>query len=360
MTHEATSESRSSTYKPKVGITLGDFNGIGPEIVIKVLEDKRITTLCTPIIYGSGKILTRYKRLLELENFNYHQYNENSYLNEKKVNVVNCWQDHLTIEPGKVTEEAGLAAYLALQKSTEDLKSGFIDAVVTCPINKANVKRKEFPYAGHTEYYAKEFEAEESLMMLCSSQLKVGLVTVHVPLHAVSRLITRERIQSKVIALMASLKKDFGISKPKIAVLGLNPHAGEEGLLGQEEQEIISPAIIELHKKGNLVYGPYPADGFFGMMMHQKFDAVLAMYHDQGLIPFKALAFDEGVNFTAGLSIVRTSPDHGTAYSIAGKGIANERSFREALYMAIDVVRHRRNKIENKIRLTKKLKFEQE
>ncbi len=342
--------------KPKIGITLGDFNGIGPEIIIKVLQDKRITSLCTPIVYGSGKILTRYKRILNIEQFNYHQFNENSYLNEKKVNVVNCWQDQMNIEPGQVTEEAGLAAFLALQKSTDDLKNELIDAVVTCPINKANVKRKEFPFAGHTEYYAKEFGAEENVMMLCSETLKVGLVTVHVPLAAVAPLISRERIISKANTLIKSLKYDFGITKPKVAVLGLNPHAGEDGLLGEEDKNIIAPTVSELYKKGNLIYGPYPADGFFGMLMYQKFDAVLAMYHDQGLIPFKTLAFDEGVNFTAGLSIVRTSPDHGTAYNIAGKGIANERSLREAIFLAIDVVKNRRNKVENQLRVNKKLK----
>ncbi len=353
-------EQPSDNYKPKIGITIGDFNGIGPEIIIKVLQDRRITSICTPIVYGSGKILTRYKRILDIENFNYHQYNENSYLNEKKVNVINCWQDTMNIEPGQVTEQAGTAAFLSIKKSTEDLKKGFIDAVVTCPINKANVQRKEFPYAGHTEYYAKEFEAKENVMMLCSETLKVGLVTVHVPIHSVTKLISRERILGKALTMIASLKNDFGIQKPKVAVLGLNPHAGEDGLLGEEDRNIISPTINELYKKGNLIYGPYPADGFFGMLMYKKFDAVLAMYHDQGLIPFKTLAFDEGVNFTAGLEVVRTSPDHGTAYNIAGKGLANETSLRESIYAAIDIVRNRQNKVTNQLRVNKKFRVEKD
>lgn len=353
-------ENTSSNTKPKIGITIGDFNGIGPETIIKVLQDRRMTSICTPIVYGSGKILTRYKRILEIENFNYHQYNENSYLNEKKVNVINCWPEPMTIEPGAVTEQAGDGAFLAIQKSTEDLKKGFIDAVVTCPINKANVQRKEFPYAGHTEYYAKEFGAKESIMMLSSERLKVGLVTVHVPINAVTQLITRERILGKALTMISSLKNDFGIQKPRVAVLGLNPHAGEDGMLGEEDKKIIGPTVNELYKKGNLIYGPYPADGFFGMMMHKKFDAVLAMYHDQGLIPFKAMAFDEGVNFTAGLDVVRTSPDHGTAYNIAGKGIANERSLRESIYLAIDIVKNRKNKVTNQLRVNKKLKAEKD
>lgn len=352
--------------KPRIGITIGDFNGIGPEIIIKVLSDKRITNHCVPIVYGSGKILTRYKRLLEIEDFDYHQYNQNTYLNEKKVNVVNCWADHIDIEPGRVTKEAGRCAFLALQKSSEDLREGFIDAVVTCPINKANIQHEEFNYAGHTEYYTDLFgEGKETLMMLCSAQMKIGTLTGHVPLSEVKKYITKERLIAKLQVMMDSLKNDFGIQKPRIAVLGLNPHAGENGLLGTEEQEIIHPVIVDWHKRGHLVFGPYPADGFFGTLAHQKFDGVLAMYHDQGLIPFKLLSFETGVNFTAGLPIVRTSPDHGTAYDIAGKNKANESSLREALYMAIDIVNQRYQKIENQIRYdskefkTKKLKTQQ-
>lgn len=343
-------EEDGELYKPKIGITMGDFNGIGPEIIIKVLQDKRIMNICTPIVYGSGKILMRYKRILNIERFNYHNYNEHSYLNERKVNVINCWVNQMNLKPGQVTEEGGTGAFLAIKKSTEDLKDGVIDGVVTCPINKANTQREAFPYAGHTEYYAKEFAAEEHLMMLCSTDLKLGLFTVHQPLSEVAHLITPERIMDKTLALVDTLRQDFGITRPKIAILGLNPHAGEDGLLGKEEKEIIAPSISTLYKKGNLVYGPYPADGFFGMLMYKKFDAVLAMYHDQGLVPFKMLSFDEGVNFTAGLEVVRTSPDHGTAYNIAGKGIANEKSLREAIFLAVDIIRKRKNKTTKQIR----------
>lgn len=342
-----------TSEKPKIGITIGDYNGIGPEVIIKVLQDRRITELCVPIIYGSGKILTKYKRILEIEDFSYHQYSNNSYLNEKKVNVINCWADIQEIQPGKVTEIAGRCAYLAIKRSTQDLKSGFLDGVVTCPINKANIQNKEFSFPGHTEYYASEFaEGKDTLMLLCSPQMRVGVVTGHIPLKEVSSQLTKEKILAKIQILYHSLKEDFGIAKPKIAVLGLNPHAGENGLLGNEEKDILNPAITEFHKKGHLVYGPFPADGFFGSLGYQRFDAVLAMYHDQGLIPFKTLAFDQGVNYTAGLSTVRTSPDHGTAYDIAGKNKANEESFREALFMAIDVVKTRKNKVTNQLRTT--------
>ncbi|MEN7548678.1 4-hydroxythreonine-4-phosphate dehydrogenase PdxA [Rapidithrix thailandica] len=339
------------SQKPRIGITIGDINGIGPEIIIKVLQDKRIANLITPIIYGSGKVLTKYKRLLNLEEFSYHQYNTNSYLNEKKPNVVNCWHDSAEIQPGKVVEQAGKYALQAMQRATEDLRNDFLDAVVTCPINKANMPKDEFPFKGHTDYYTSEFEAQNSLMVMCSEQLKIAVLTDHIPLTEVKKFVTRERLINKVEVLEKMLKDDFGIQKPKIAVLGLNPHAGEEGLLGNEEQEVISPTLSELHKKGHLVFGPYPADGFFASLTHQKFDAVLAMYHDQGLIPFKILAFEEGVNYTAGLPIVRTSPDHGTAYNIAGKGIAHEGSLREAIFMAHNIVRNREDKIERKIRV---------
>jgi 4-hydroxythreonine-4-phosphate dehydrogenase len=340
--------------KPKIGISIGDFNGIGPEVIIKVLSDNRINNICTPIVYGSGKILTKYKRILEMEDFSYHQYNPNSYVNEKKTNVVNCWQENLEIEPGQITEAAGKSALKALQKSTSDLESGFIDAIVTGPINKDNIQNDEFKFPGHTEYYEQKFGGDgKSLMMMVTENLKVAMVTGHVPLAKVSSLITKERIQKKLKVLISSLQDDFGIIKPKIAVLGLNPHAGENGLLGKEEIDIISPVISDFRNRGNLIYGPYPADGFFGALSFQKYDAILAMYHDQGLIPFKSLAFDSGVNYTAGLSIVRTSPDHGTAYNIAGRNVASPTSLREAIYLACDVVRARANKVENSIKINK-------
>ena len=343
--------------KPKIGITIGDFNGIGPEVIIKVLSDARINSLCTPIVYGSGKILTKYKRLLEIEDFNYHQYNPNSYINEKKTNVINCWHDNLEIEPGRITQTAGISALKALEKSTEDLESGFIDAVVTAPISKENIQSDEFRFPGHTEYYESKFGGDgKSLMMMVSKDLKVAMVTGHVPLSKVKALISKERLKQKLKILLKTLTEDFGIQKPRIAVLGLNPHAGENGLLGELENQIIAPVISDFKNRGSLVYGPFSADGFFGALSFKKYDAVLAMYHDQGLIPFKILAFDEGVNYTAGLSVVRTSPDHGTAYNIAGKNQANATSIREAIYLACDVVKARKNKVESKIRVNNEKK----
>ncbi|MDW7691977.1 4-hydroxythreonine-4-phosphate dehydrogenase PdxA [Flammeovirgaceae bacterium SG7u.111] len=337
--------------KPKIGITMGDFNGVGPELIVKLMSGNKITSFCTPIIYGSGKVLTKYKRLLEIEPFNYHQYNKNSYINDRKANVINCWSETLEIEPGKVTELAGNSALAALQKSSEDLKSGFIDAVVTCPINKDNIQSEDFAFPGHTEYYTQTFEAEETLMLMCSDELKVGVVTGHIPLKEVTSQITKELISTKLKILLKTLKKDFGIQKPRVAVLGLNPHAGENGLLGKEDQEVIAPVINDFKNRGNLVFGPFPADGFFGSFSFKKYDAVLAMYHDQGLIPFKALTFDKGINYTAGLPIVRTSPGHGTAYSIAGKGLASEVSLREAIYFAVDIVKSRQEMVESQIRV---------
>ena len=344
--------------KPKIGISIGDFNGIGPEVIIKVLADNRINNFCTPIVYGSGKILTKYKRLIGIEEFSYHQYNPNSYLNEKKTNVVNCWQENLEITPGKVTEVAGKCALKALQKSTEDLESGFIDAIVTAPINKDNIQQDDFKFPGHTEYYEQKFGGNgQSLMMMVTESLKVAMVTGHVPLAKVHELITKERLTKKIKILLNTLQDDFGIIKPKIAVLGLNPHAGENGLLGKKEIDVIAPVISDFKNRGNLVFGPFPADGFFGAVSYQKFDAILAMYHDQGLIPFKSIAFDRGVNYTAGLKVVRTSPDHGTAYNIAGKNLASPTSLREAIYLACDVVKARENKVSNSIRVGKDKKM---
>jgi 4-hydroxythreonine-4-phosphate dehydrogenase len=248
----------------------------------------------------------------------------------------------LEIQPGKVTPEAGRCAYTALKAATEDLKKGSLDAIVTAPINKHNIQNEEFPYPGHTEYFAHEFAAEETVMMLVSGDLRVGVVTGHIPLAAIPAAVTKEKVISKLNALIKALKADFGINKPRIAVLGLNPHAGEDGLLGSEEQERIAPAVAEVRHKGNLIYGPFPADGFFGALQYKKYDAVLAMYHDQGLIPFKTLAFDDGVNYTAGLSVIRTSPDHGTAYNIAGRNQANEASMRAAIFLACDIVKQRK------------------
>lgn len=333
-------------HKPVIGVTIGDFNGIGPEIILKVFTDPAILKFCTPIIYGSSKILAKYRKL-----FNYEEQHQNTFLNiksteqhsPKRVNVLNCWEEDHAVEPGKVTERAGLCAWKSLKDATEDLKKGWIDAIVTNPINKANIQNDEFKFPGHTEFFAHNFAVgTDSLMFLVAEDLRVGVVTGHIPLKDVASSISQERISSKLNLMLQSLKKDFAIHKPRIAVLGLNPHAGEDGLLGAEEKEIIIPVINDFKNKGHYIFGPYPSDGFFGKMLHRKFDAVLAMYHDQGLIPFKTLAFENGVNYTAGLSIVRTSPDHGTAYDIAGKNIANENSLREALYLVCEIFKNRR------------------
>lgn len=327
---------------PIVGISLGDFNGIGPEVTIKALADKRMLNMMTPVIFGSSKVVSYYRKALDLENdFNFMTIKSLDEIAYGKVNVINCWQQ-VQVEPGKITDEAGDSAWLALKAATEALKDDQTDAIVTAPINKHNIQNEEFRFAGHTEYFATTFEAKDTLMTMVHGGLRVAVATGHIPLSEVSNHLTRGLVRKKIKAMVDSLKLDFGIQKPKVAVLGVNPHAGEDGLLGSEEQDIIKPIIQELKEKGNLIYGPFPADGFFGVNMQNKFDGVLAMYHDQGLVAFKTLAFEVGVNFTAGLPVVRTSPDHGTAYDIAGKGMASEVSMREALYLACDVIKARR------------------
>ncbi|MDJ1500990.1 4-hydroxythreonine-4-phosphate dehydrogenase PdxA [Xanthocytophaga agilis] len=331
-----------SEHKPVIGITLGDFNGVGPEVTLKALAGGQISRVCTPVLYGSVKVLSRYRKLLNLEEIQLHSIRTMDQLIHKRVNVFNCWEEHLEIEPGKATPEAGNAAYLALKTAVADLKNNMLDAIVTAPINKHTIQNDAFKFPGHTEYFAHEFGSTDSLMFLVSPELRVAVATGHIPLEKVKPAITKDLITKKIKLLEHSLRQDFGIAKPKIAVLGLNPHAGEDGLLGMEEKEIIAPVISELKHKGTLVYGPLPADGFFGTGNYRKYDGILAMYHDQGLIPFKTIAFENGVNFTAGLSMVRTSPDHGTAYNIAGKNIADETSMREAIYLACDIVKNRR------------------
>jgi 4-hydroxythreonine-4-phosphate dehydrogenase len=327
--------------RPSLGITIGDFNGIGVEVILKTLADIRILKACKPVVYGSARIFAKYKKLLSIDNVNFHTVQSAEFAVDKKINLVNCWEDNLEIEPGKVTQEAGRASYLALARCTEDLKNRHLDAVVTAPINKLTIQSTDFPYPGHTEYYAANFGKGDSLMLLVSEVLRIGTITSHIPLSQISEHITQDKIVKKANILLKSLQDDFGIRKPKIAVLGLNPHAGEGGLLGGEENNIIIPAIQSLKEKGHLVMGAYPTDGFFGSGQYKKYDAILAMYHDQALTPFKMLSFEDGVNFTSGLSIVRTSPDHGTAYDIAGKGVADENSFRAALFLACDTVKHR-------------------
>jgi 4-hydroxythreonine-4-phosphate dehydrogenase len=330
-----------SQNKPRIGITIGDINGIGPEVTIKALADHRILSLVTPVIYGSGKIISFYKKLLNIEEFNYSQVRGKGQFAPKSINVVNCIDESVEIIPGKASRETGKAALGALRQASDDLKEGLLDALVTAPIDKQSIHSDEFPFKGHTEFLTQHFAATESLMFMVSDSLRIGLVTEHVPLVEVSALITKEKIASKLMIMEASLRKDFGITKPKIAVLGLNPHAGDNGLIGAEDDQVIKPVVNDFRNKGKLVFGPFPPDGFFGTAQYQKYDGILAMYHDQGLIPFKSIAFESGVNFTAGLSVVRTSPDHGTAYAIAGKNQANEGSMREAIYRSAEIFRHR-------------------
>ena len=325
-----------------VGITHGDFNGIGYEIIIKTLQDKRNLELYTPVIYGSSKIASYFRKSLDLLDVNFNLIKKADYANSKRVNIINVINDEVKIEIGKPTEISGEVALLALEKAIEDLHWGKIDALVTCPINKKNIQSDKFNFKGHTEYLASKFSAENYLMLMISQDLRIGVVTGHIPIKDVAASLTEELILRKIRVLDESLKKDFNIRKPKIAVLGLNPHAGDFGLIGTEEGKIIIPAINKANNENILAFGPFPADGFFGSINYRNFDAILAMYHDQGMLPFKTYSFDTGVNFTAGLPIVRTSPAHGTAYDIAGKNIASPDSFRQAIFLAIDITRNRK------------------
>lgn len=328
-------------FKARLGLTIGDTNGIGPEVIVKTLSDQRILNFCTPVIYASASVLNKVRKALSAEHFNYQQVASVQAIVPKKVNLITCLDDALETNPGNPTPESGKASLDSLMAACKDLKAGLLDGIVTAPIDKENIQTEDFRFPGHTEFLTSYFDAAESLMLLVSGDLRVATITGHMPVKEVADKITFDLIIRKVTILLESLKTDFGILKPRIAVLGLNPHAGENGLLGTEEQEIIRPAVMHLKEKGHLVFGPYPADGFFGMQQYKQVDAVVSMYHDQGLIPFKTLAFESGVNFTAGLPIVRTSPDHGTAYDIAGKHLASETSFREALFLACDVIKKR-------------------
>ena len=327
--------------KPRIGITIGDFNGIGPEVILKTLADNRILNFCTPVIYGNLSLLNKVKKQLALENFHLHVIPEANAADGKKINLVNCWEEDFEYTPGKPSPASGTGALEAIQKAAQDLKNNVLDGVVTAPIDKENIQSEQFQFPGHTEFFTHYFNAADSLMFLVAGDLRVATVTGHVPLKDVPHKLTTELLLRKLTILLDSLKADFHLTKPRIAVLGLNPHAGENGLLGTEEAEKILPAIQQLKEKGHLIFGPFPSDGFFGTGNYKQVDAVLAMYHDQGLIPFKTLAFDNGVNYTAGLPVVRTSPDHGTAYNIAGQNLASESSLREALFLAIDIVKKR-------------------
>jgi len=323
-----------------IAITQGDINGIGYEVIIKTLQDARVLEICTPVVYGSAKIAAYHRKALDIANFSLLSIKDITEVNFKKANIINLLDDNTRVELGKSTEIGGEASLVSLEAAVKDLKENKVDALITAPINKYNIQSKDFKFPGHTEYLESQFGGK-ALMLLVSENLRVGVVTGHIPISQVSQSITIEGILEKLKVLNHSLIQDFGIRKPRIAVLGLNPHAGDNGVIGDEEIKTIIPAIDEAKKKGIMALGPYPADGFFATDDYKKFDAVLAMYHDQGLAPFKALTFDSGVNYTAGLPIVRTSPAHGTAYQLAGKGIASEDSFRQALYLACDIVKNR-------------------
>lgn len=326
-----------------VGITQGDSNGVGYEIIIKALSSAGILDVCTPVVYGSSKMMGYYKKLLKgVDSFSTHIIQTPSDVHHKRVNMINCVPDRYVAEPGKKSEEGAKAAMISLEEAVKDLRKGDIDVLVTAPFDKAMVSREGFEFTGHTEYLAKEFGSGDSLMMMCSENMKVGLATNHLPISEVSSALSQELIAGKIKLMIASLKRDFAVDRPKIAVLSLNPHNGDEGLTGDEERDIIKPVIREFVSNAELVFGPFPADGFFSSANKDKFDAILAMYHDQGLIPFKSFDMERGVNFTAGLDVVRCSPDHGTAYDIAGKSVANHLSMLHSIYTACDIFNNRK------------------
>ncbi|MFY8068194.1 MAG: 4-hydroxythreonine-4-phosphate dehydrogenase PdxA [Flavobacterium sp.] len=322
-----------------VGISIGDLNGIGSEVILKTFEDTRMLELCTPVIFANVKIVSFLKKELKLDAA-IHGIDKLEQLVVGKINVLNVWREGVNLEFGKNDDVVGSYAIKSFVAATKALKEGFVDVLVTAPINKYNIQSEEFKFPGHTDYLDKELEGD-ALMLMVHDDLRVGLLTDHVPVNEVAKHLNEKLISSKIKTIIQTLKEDFEIEKPKVAVLGLNPHSGDNGVIGQEEEKIIKPALKKLFEAGNMVFGPFPADGFFGSAQYEKYDAVIATYHDQGLIPFKTLSFGNGVNYTAGLNKIRTSPDHGTAYEIAGKGVANHESFKEAVYLAIDIYNKR-------------------
>jgi 4-hydroxythreonine-4-phosphate dehydrogenase len=330
-------------YNPKikVGISHGDINGISYEVIMKTLIDPRIMEMCTPIVYGSPKVAAYHRKALNIESMSFNHIRAPYEASHNRASIINCIDENIRVELGKSTEVAGESSFQALERAVADLKKGNIDVLITAPINKDNIQSENFKFPGHTEYLAQQFNARDFVMLMVSHNLKVGVVTGHVPLAEVPSHITKDKILSKLRIIARSLVQDFSVTNPRIAVLALNPHAGDNGLIGNEEQNIIIPALDQARNEGITALGPYPADGFFGSGDFSKFDAILAMYHDQGLIPFKLTSFDQGVNYTAGLPVIRTSPAHGTAYDIAGEDKASPDSFREALYLAIDIHKNR-------------------
>lgn len=333
-------DSKQEAKKIRLGISIGDLNGIGCEVALKTFEDSRMLDFCTPVLFASNKTISHQKQALGLQ-VNFHGIQTASKAVHGKINVVNVWKETPKTEFGQATAEGGAYAIKSLRAAVSALKKDEIDVLVTAPINKNNIQAEDFKFPGHTDYLAQEL-AGESLMFMVTDTLRVGLLTDHIAVKDVANAITTKLVKDKVATMMLSLKMDFGIRRPKIAMLGINPHSGDNGTIGQEDDKILKPAIQELFDRGDMVYGPYSADSFFGSNSHQNFDAILAAYHDQGLIPFKTLSFGKGVNYTAGLSKVRTSPDHGTAYEIAGQGKADESSFKEAVFSAIQIYRNRK------------------
>ncbi len=326
--------------KLKIGITIGDINGVGLEVILKTLSNKKILDMCTPLVYGSSKVVSYHKNIVGVD-LQFQNSRGADKIFPDRINIINCWQENVNISLGKASDLGGQYAFRSLEFAVMDLRNGLIDALVTAPINKQAMKMAGFPFPGHTEYLTKELGGLDSLMLMVHDELRIGLVTNHLPISQVAERVTREQVINKIKIMEETLRVDFGIDRPTIALLGLNPHAGDGGAIGDEDEQIIRPAAIECKKNGMLVMGPFPADGFFGSGQYKKFDGILAMYHDQGLAPFKLLSFGKGVNFTAGLVGIRTSPDHGTAYDIAGKNQADHTSFQEALFLALDLARNR-------------------
>jgi len=323
------------------GISHGDINGIGYEVIIKALMDNAINDFCVPVVYGSPKVAAYHRKALNINNFSFNNIKSPEEANQKRANMINCLDDNVRVELGKSTRQGGESALISLERAVEDLKNGKIHVLITGPIDKKNIQSERFTFSGHTEYLKSKSDADDVLMLMISENMKIGFVTGHVPLGKVSEMLTIDLVANKIRMMNHSLILDFGIRKPQIAIMGLNPHAGDDSLLGTEEAEIIIPAMKQTDKEGIMTFGPFAVDGFFGAGSFSKFDGILAMYHDQGLAPFKALSFDSGVNFTAGLPFVRTSPVHGTAFHLAGKGEASENSLRQAIYLACTIYKNR-------------------
>ena len=334
------SEQNETVDKPVLAISMGDPNGIGLEVILKTFSDNRMLNFCTPVLYAAQPVVNLNRKVLRMRNFQYHVTNDLQNLNPRKLNLMTAWDDEFKVQFGIPDPEASRYAFYSLEAAVRDVKAGHAEVLVTAPINKKAIQQDQFQFPGHTEYLGEVFGGEP-LMMLVHDNLRVAVVTAHVGLKEVSGLLSQDKLERNIRLMHGSLQQDFGLVKPRIALMGLNPHAGEDGLLGLEEQEVIIPVMARLQEEGILTFGPYPADGFFGTGMQHQFDGVLAMYHDQGLIPFKTLAFDKGVNYTAGLSAVRTSPDHGTAYALAGKNQADAASFREAVFLGLEIWKKR-------------------